>query len=51
MLHLKRLETIMAFSRFHAHFIDSRITATIELESRGASEVRRAFLPYVFSKI
>ena len=38
----------------HAHFLTgdpSWFTATIEPSLRGASEVRRAFLPYVLSKI
>jgi lysophospholipase L1-like esterase len=37
----------------HAHFLTgdpSWFTATIEPSLRGASEVRRAFLPYVLSK-
>lgn len=38
----------------HAHFLTgepSWFTATIEPSLRGASEVRRAFFPYVVSKI
>ncbi len=37
----------------HAHFLSgepSWFTATIEPSLRGASEVRRAFLPYVLGK-
>ena len=37
----------------HAHFLSgdsSWFTATIEPSLRGASEVRRAFLPYVLDK-
>lgn len=37
----------------HAHFLTgepSWFTATIEPSLRGASEVRRAFLPYVLGK-
>jgi hypothetical protein len=42
------------FVDLHAHFLTgdpSWFTATIEPSLRGASEVRRAFLPYVVSKI
>lgn len=38
----------------HAHFLTgdlSWFTATIEPSLKGASEVRRAFLPHVLSKI
>jgi hypothetical protein len=41
------------FVDLHAHFLKgdpSWFTATIEPSLRGASEVRRAFLPYVVSK-
>jgi hypothetical protein len=40
------------FVDLHAHFLQgdpSWFTATIEPSLRGASEVRRAFLPYVLS--